>query len=820
MDNNTDVVLNGTETSDSFGWSVAGAGDVNSDGYDDVIVGADTNDAGGSDAGSAYVFLGGRQMDNTADVVLAGQSSSGNFGWSVSGAGDVNGDGFDDVIVGSPFDEIGGIVVGRTFIFFGGGPMDNIPDMIVKSSSKGEHFGYSVSGAGDMDHDGFDEVLVGAPENVTGGLELGAVFIYHRVQGIPLPAAFLGPRQVWANSTFCNATGHIDNFASALNSYLSRPYSYPDYVDSYGNAYMDVPIRINASGQGNITVSGISISYSCACPVADFSGVLDRYIAAHAAEKDANGNISVPFTVRSGTAGYVRLSGLYIKYDGPPSQIRPIPALTIDEDTANRSMLDLSQYFNDDYTSNSSLKFSIESASNSSIVNISVISARYLSVDAAMGDANDNWTGVVSVRVRCEDEHGFGVVSGLFDIAVRNVNDPPIIVSIPPANATAGTEFVYRPSAVDGDTDMVHFGLVQMPAGMTISSDGTITWMPTRSGLYAVTVVVDDGRARAYQNFTLWVPNVQPRFITMPVVHAWVGMEYVYEARAVDSNGDGIVFSLESGPDGMRIGSATGLLRWMPGASGNYEVSLSVSDWIDDAGGVYQNFSIDVSENHVPVIMSYPFTNATLGAQYLYEVHATDEDNDVLNFNLANKPAGMSIDSHTGRMIWTPSAEQLGNNTVTVKVSDQRGGNVEQTFVILVSPPERPDCLITWPSNGTRVHGVIKLKGTAQRGEAAIVQVRVRVQGGEWFNASGTGEWTLDVDTADMDDGMHRLEAVSFDGTDYSDTSSLTILVDNSKTPKPPGMGSGLALTAAVLVIAALAGYFLWTAERGRSPKQ
>jgi len=138
----------------------------------------------------------------------------------------------------------------------------------------------------------------------------------------------------------------------------------------------------------------------------------------------------------------------------------------------------------------------------------------------------------------------------------------------------------------------------------------------------------------------------------------------------------------------------------------------------------------------------------------------------------------------------------------------------------LVSPPERPDCLITWPSNGTRVHGVIKLKGTAQRGEAAIVQVRVRVQGGEWFNASGTGEWTLDVDTADMDDGMHRLEAVSFDGTDYSDTSSLTILVDNSKTPKPPGMGSGLALTAAVLVIAALAGYFLWTAERGRSPKQ
>ena len=66
-----------------------------------MIVGADNNDAGGSDAGRAYIYFGGAIMNNTADVTLTGAAAGDKFGHSVSTAGDVNGDGYSDVIVGA-----------------------------------------------------------------------------------------------------------------------------------------------------------------------------------------------------------------------------------------------------------------------------------------------------------------------------------------------------------------------------------------------------------------------------------------------------------------------------------------------------------------------------------------------------------------------------------------------------------------------------------------------------------------------------------------------------------------------------------------------
>jgi hypothetical protein len=81
-----------------FGCSVSGAGDVNNDGYDDVIVGARTYS---SNTGRAYIYYGGSSMDGAADIMMTGEASGNYFGNSVSGAGDVNNDGYDDVIVGA-----------------------------------------------------------------------------------------------------------------------------------------------------------------------------------------------------------------------------------------------------------------------------------------------------------------------------------------------------------------------------------------------------------------------------------------------------------------------------------------------------------------------------------------------------------------------------------------------------------------------------------------------------------------------------------------------------------------------------------------------
>ena len=165
---------------DIFGFSVSGAGDVNDDGYDDVIVGAYQDDDNGAGSGSAYVYLGGSGgIDSTSETKLiasAGASGDG-FARSVSGAGDVDGDGYDDVIVGAPED---GISAGCAYLYLGSsGGIDSSTEtkLVASDTASNNFFGYAVSGAGDVDDDGYDDVLVWAPYDAA-GYTAGSVYVY------------------------------------------------------------------------------------------------------------------------------------------------------------------------------------------------------------------------------------------------------------------------------------------------------------------------------------------------------------------------------------------------------------------------------------------------------------------------------------------------------------------------------------------------------------------------------------------------------------------------------------------------------------------
>ncbi|MFO0984974.1 MAG: SBBP repeat-containing protein [Planctomycetota bacterium] len=155
----------GDAASDAFGWSAAGCGDVNSDGYPDLIVGAIYG--GGTDTGTARVFSG---RNGTHLYPFAGDAAYEAFGFAVAGAGDVNADGSMDLVVGAPLAAPSGkarVFSGRTgaTLSTSFGPNGN------------SWFGYAVSGAGDLDHDGFDDIIVGAPyENVPTGI--GDVHVY------------------------------------------------------------------------------------------------------------------------------------------------------------------------------------------------------------------------------------------------------------------------------------------------------------------------------------------------------------------------------------------------------------------------------------------------------------------------------------------------------------------------------------------------------------------------------------------------------------------------------------------------------------------
>src|SRR5439155_1684477 len=121
--------LRGFEDRAYAGRSVAGAGDVNGDGFADLLVGAALTNAGGTDRGEAYVVFGGSNLGGTTETLnalgsggftLRGFENSAEAGFSVSGAGDVNGDGFADVLVGAYLTNAGGTDRGEAYVVFGG----------------------------------------------------------------------------------------------------------------------------------------------------------------------------------------------------------------------------------------------------------------------------------------------------------------------------------------------------------------------------------------------------------------------------------------------------------------------------------------------------------------------------------------------------------------------------------------------------------------------------------------------------------------------------------------------------------------------------
>jgi len=560
---NSEASFWGEAGNDRFGISVAGAGDVNGDGYDDILIGADYNDESGKEAGQTYLILGkpsGWTMDtdlSKSDASFKGENANDRSGMSVAGAGDVNGDGYDDILIGAYGNNHAGWMAGQTYLIFGkpsGWAMDtdlSASDASFWGEDAGDQSGMSVAGAGDINGDGYDDILIGADGEANNGDYSGETYL------------ILGKASGWVMN--------MDLSASAASFQGEDAHDYSGYsiagaADINGDSYDDILIGAYGNADGGNRAGQTYLIF----PDHNSKPTSITSVKAYSDDEYTHQITSA----EQGDRIYIELQGI----DGLASR-KNIAEVWVQGSSNPNKDFKLRLHETGENTGKFRGNFTIANRTHE----------RYHWINATEG-------GWVQITSRQDPTKFVNLTIGQ-GIEI----DPKPTIVYAPEDSPFSLQFIA--SDIVPDTWQFDTNASWLEWGQA-SHNISGTPNNTHVGKYWVELRAETIDAYGLVNFTIHVNNTNPVISTDDFVTAYEGQEYLIDYNSTDDGQGAITWHLDTDANWLYLNTSSGVLNGTPSETdlGIFSVNLSVDD--GNGGWDFTEFKLEVLEKNDPPELS------------------------------------------------------------------------------------------------------------------------------------------------------------------------------------------------------------------------